>query len=145
MEEHTRLASDRAKVYALLYSILNIFNAIIFFSTSYLLTATSDQRLRGFTLMWISALMIAVVSIEMLRALFEAGGNPLTISLIGVLNVAFVGMQLAVYADIIVYDVIDTPLALLIIYLILAAFGVLVLVIWMTWKYIRHRKQEKPS
>ncbi|MFW9920172.1 MAG: hypothetical protein ACFFED_11265 [Candidatus Thorarchaeota archaeon] len=142
MEESIRVSSiERAKVYGMIYSILNIFNVILFFSTSLLMIATPDQRLRAFTLMWLSALLIAVVAVEMLRSLYSAGANPLALSIIGAINIIFVGMQLAVYADIMVYDIMDTPMVLLIVYLILATVGVLVLILWMVMMYIKHRKQ----
>lgn len=142
MEDSERLsAMERAKVFGIIYSILNIFNVILIFSTSLLIVATADQRLRAFTLMWLSALMIAVVAVEMLRALYAAGGNPISLSILGLLNIFFVGMQLAVYADIMVYDVTDTPILLLILYLIVAAVGALIFVVWMLWKYSKERKK----
>ncbi len=142
MEDRERVSGmERAKVFGIIYSILNIFNVILIFSTSLLIVATADQRMRAFTLMWISALMISVVAVEMLRALYSSGGNPLSLSIIGILNIFFVGMQLAVYADIMVYDVADTPISLLIVYLIVAVVGVLVFIAWMIWKFSRERKK----
>ncbi len=135
---------ERAKVYALIYAILIIFNGILFFSTGYLITATADMRMRAFTLMWIGTLIIALVVVEMFRSLYDSGGNPLALSLLGILNVIFVGMQLAVYADIMVYDVADTPIALLILYLIIASVGILIMCTWMIWKYAKSRKVVSP-
>ncbi len=141
MENSIRAVSvERAKVYGMLYVMLNLFNVILFYATTFLIIATPDQRMRAYTLLWLSSLLIAVVAVEMLRALFVAGANPLAISFIGCINVFFVAMQLAVYADIMVFDIADTPIALLLLYLLLASIGVAIMIVWMIMKYMKARK-----
>ncbi len=133
---------QHAKVLAMLYGSICIFIAIVFFSTGWMLSNTAEQRLRAFTLVWIAGLMTIPIFLELLRSLFKSGMNSLVVASMGILNIAFVSMILVVYADLIVYDIADTPILMVIIFLGLESLFMLLVAMWMAWMFWKGRSAE---
>lgn len=133
---------QHAKLMGMIYGFLILFVALLYFSAGWMLTSHIDFRLRAFMLAWIVGLMIILVGLQMLKCLFHSGLNPLTLSLFGILNVAFVVMQLAVYSDLIVSDVSDTAPALVVMSLVIGSVGTFILVLWMGWAWMKSRRNE---
>ena len=131
-----------AKVLSMLYGFLCVFIAIVFFSTGWMSSNTADQRFRAFFLVWIAGMMTIPIVLELLRSLFKSGMNSLAVISIGILNIPFVAMILAVYADLIVDDIADTPILLIVIYLGFAIIGTLSVIFWMIWMFVKGRKSE---
>ncbi len=133
---------QHAKVMGMLYGVLTIFLAVLFFSTGWIASNTVDQRLRAFTMVWVVGLFTLLVCLEMIHYLFNSGMNPLGLALLGILNIAFIGLVLAVFADLIVFDIADTPIALVVVYLAISIIGTLIVILWMFWGFIRARRTE---
>jgi hypothetical protein len=132
-------ALQHAKIMGLLYAVLILFMVLLMFSSAYIVLNTPDVRLRAFTLAWIASLMIGLVCLQMLKCMYHSGINPLTLSLFGFLNVVFVGLQLAVFADILVSDIADTPILMVVLFLTFAIFGTVFLTGWMIWSWMKSR------
>ncbi|MCK5240537.1 MAG: hypothetical protein KAR33_13355 [Candidatus Thorarchaeota archaeon] len=133
---------QHAMLMGMIYGFLILFVVLLYFSTGWMLTSHVDFRLRAFILAWIAGIMIILVGLQMLKCLFHSGLNPITLSSFGFLNVAFVGMQLAVYADLVVSDVTDTPVALVVMSLLIGCIGTFLLVLWMVWAWMKARRIE---
>lgn len=130
----------KAMLFGILFAALNLFNAFLFYSAAWMSSMGLDERLHLFELIWTSSLLIFLVGAEMLRNLGDAGGNPLVLALVGVLNVVFIGMQLAVFADIVVPGITDIPVTLVVIYFVLASIGTIVVIGWIIRTWINSRR-----
>ncbi|MFW9954227.1 MAG: hypothetical protein ACFFD3_06715 [Candidatus Thorarchaeota archaeon] len=133
-------AVQHAKIMAMIYVALSLFMALLYFASGWISTGTIDMRTRAFTLGFVAALMLALVGFQMLKCLFHSGLNPVTISLFGILNVLFIAMQLAVLADFTVPDSPELPITLVVFYLMLASIGIIVLILWMAWSWMKERR-----